>query len=102
MMLLRRRREVLHLEITESIKTGRILFIMVPFVSTRGGGGVFHILGPISIHMRLILMLLRRRRDFLNTFFYQTAPMFLMTLHYFLPSAFSHVVHFPIHTTSSQ
>ena len=82
---------------SQSIKTGRILLI------TNGSPlslyqGVFHILGPISIHMRLMLMLLRRMRDFFYTCFYQATPMFLMTLHYFLPSDISHVVHFPIHT----
>ena len=37
---------------------------------------------------------------FLFTFVYQTTPMFLMTLHSFLPSYFSHFVHFSIHTKS--
>ena len=36
----------------------------------------------------------------LKTFYYQTAPMFLMTLHSFLPSYISHLMHFSIHTKS--
>ena len=48
MMLLRRRREILHFEITESIKTGRILFIMVPFVSLPGG--ISHFRANLNSH----------------------------------------------------
>ena len=40
-------------------------------------------------------MLLRHNRDFLKTFFYQTAPMFLMTLHYVLPSDNSNIFTLP-------
>ena len=35
--MLRRRREILHLEITESITTGRVLLIMVPSFSLQSG-----------------------------------------------------------------
>ena len=48
MMLLRRRREILHFEITESIKTGRILFIMVPSVSLPGG--ISHFRANLNSH----------------------------------------------------
>ena len=47
-MLLRRRREILHFEITESIKTGRILFIMVPSVSLPVG--ISHFRANLNSH----------------------------------------------------
>ena len=63
---------------------------------------IFHTGMPISIHIMTIMAeaLLRRRRV-KKTFYYQTTPMFLMTLHSFLSSYFSHFVHFSINTKSS-
>ena len=57
MMLLRRRREILHFEITETINNGLILLINGSLFQYLA---VFHILAPISIHMRLMLMPLAR------------------------------------------
>ena len=48
MMLLRRRRVILHFEITESLKTGRILFTMVPSVSLPGG--ISHFRANLNSH----------------------------------------------------
>ena len=47
-MLLRRRREILHFEITESMKNGQILFIMVPSVSFPGG--ISHFRANLNSH----------------------------------------------------
>ena len=65
---------------------------------------IFHTSMSISIHVMMMVeaALLRRRREFLflkkKTSCYQTAPIFLMTLHSFLPSYISHLTHFSIHT----
>ena len=62
MMLLRRMREILHFEITESIKK-RSNFIYNGSLCLFIRANINHILGQISMHMRLMMMLLRRRRD---------------------------------------
>ena len=95
-MLLCRRRVILHFEITESLKTGRILFIIVPSVSLPGGISHFRAnlnhgweTTCLNSHETYADAAAPQARLKRKTFFYQTTPMFLMTIHYFLPSDIS-------------